>query len=143
MHENARTNNKKATMARTMIAAMAAPSRQPSAGCRRRARLGPAGHGSPRGDVDAPRADEEASAGHLGHEHGGAGGDAHAVGALGLPRLTVDPHEAGCVLPGRDLVHDGGGAALPSVGADGVHLVAPFEAAPKGDESGEADGADP
>src|SRR5262249_46973199 len=139
MHVNARTKSMKATMARTMIAAMAAPSRRPSAGRRRRARLGPAGRGSPGRDVDAPRADEETRAGHVGYEHRGAGGDADAVGRLGLPRLTVDADEAGGVLPGRDLVHDGGGAALPAVGADRVHLVAAFEAAPEWDEGGEAD----
>ena len=73
------------------------------------------------------------------HQHGGTGGDAHSVGALGLPRLAVDAHHAGLVLAGRDLVHDGGGASLPPVGADGVDLVAAFEAASEGNEGGEAD----
>ena len=72
-------------------------------------------------------------------QHGGTGGDAHSVGALGLPRLAVDAHHAGLVLAGRDLVYDGGGAALPPVGADGVDLVAAFEPASEGNEGGEAD----
>src|SRR5262249_47846656 len=140
MHVNARTNNRKATMARTMIAAMAAPSRRPSAGCRRRARLGPAGRGSPGRDVDAPRADDETGAGHVGHEHGGAGGDAHTVGGLGLPRLTIDADHAGRVLAGGGpRLQAGGGAPLPPVGPAGVHLVPPLETTSERHEGGEAD----
>src|SRR5262249_49219891 len=143
MHVNARMNSRKATMARTMIAAIAAPSRQPSAACRRRARLGPAGPGSGRRDVDAPRADDQAGAGHVGHEDRGAGGHADAVGALGLPRLPVDPDQTGRMLAGGDLVHDRGGAALPPVGADGMDLVAPFEAPSERHQGREADRGHP
>src|SRR5918994_18242 len=141
MQLNARTNSRKARMARTMIAAMGQLlRRRPSAGCRRRARLRMAGRGSPRRDVDAPRADDETRAAHVRHQHGGTGGDAQPVGALGLPRLAVDAHHAGLVLAGRDLVHDCGRAPLPPIGADGVDLVAAFEPAAERNEGGEAQG---